>query len=446
MPPVVTALLLIVITNIQSVPFDPQILGLTVLASVLSLVILRPDDATIVPVLRPLTTALGVLARWLVLLGFLLAVGYVAGFSNEFPRRAILPWAVLTPVALVAFSLLLTTLMRRVVLSQENLRTAVIAGLNQSSLPLASKLKSYPELCMKVLGFFDDRGKDRLGSLVEHEQHLGGLADVADFVRANHVDVIFIALPIRHIQRVMDLLDDLHDTTASLYYVPDVFVFDLIQSRTSELMGVPIVAMCETPFQGYKAVMKRVTDVVLTLSILVPTSIVMLVIAVLIKLTSRGPTIFRQRRYGLDGKEIVVYKFRTMHVVQDGGHIPQATRNDPRITTVGRFLRRYSLDELPQLFNVLEGKMSLVGPRPHAVAHNEEYRRVIKGYMIRHKVLPGITGLAQVSGYRGETSDVEQMRARVRYDLDYLRHWTPALDVRILFQTALQIFRDGKAY
>src|SRR5690606_31042578 len=191
--------------------------------------------------------------------------------------------------------------------------------------------------------------------------------------------------------RVMDLLDDLRDSTASIYYVPDIFVFDLIQSRVGDIMGVPVVAMCETPFYGYRGAIKRVMDVVLTLGILVFALPLMAVIAVAIKRTSPGPAIFRQRRYGLGGEEIIVYKFRTMYVTEDGPNIVQAKKDDARVTRVGRFLRRYSLDELPQLFNVLQGSMSLVGPRPHAVAHNEQYRKVIKGYMVRHKVLPGIT-------------------------------------------------------
>jgi putative colanic acid biosynthesis UDP-glucose lipid carrier transferase len=250
----------------------------------------------------------------------------------------------------------------------------------------------------------------------------------------------------RQVQRVVDLLDELRDTTASIYFVPDIFVMDLIQSRTAEISGVPVVAMCETPFQGSRGVVKRMMDIGFSLAGLVLLSPFLLVIALLIKLGSPGPVIFRQRRYGLDGQIIDVYKFRTMTVTEDGARIQQATRDDPRITPIGRFLRRYSIDELPQLFNVLGGSMSLVGPRPHAVAHNEEYRRLIKGYMIRHKVLPGMTGLAQVNGCRGETARLEDMRARIEYDLDYLRQWRPTLDIKILFRTALVVLGDRKAY
>jgi putative colanic acid biosynthesis UDP-glucose lipid carrier transferase len=204
--------------------------------------------------------------------------------------------------------------------------------------------------------------------------------------------------------------------------------------------------MCETPFQGSRGLVKRLMDIAISAVVLLLLSPFLLLIATLIKLGSPGPVIFRQRRYGLDGQIIDVYKFRTMKVVEDGPQVTQVTRNDPRVTSIGRFLRRFSIDELPQLFNVLGGSMSLVGPRPHAVAHNEEYRRLIKGYMVRHKVLPGITGLAQVNGCRGETSRLEEMKARIEYDLDYLRQWTPSLDIRILFLTAVQVLRDRKAY
>jgi len=296
-----------------------------------------------------------------------------------------------------------------------------------------------------VYGFFDDRSSDRLGMETD-ARLIGSLSDMSQYVKDNRTDVIFIALPIRHVKRVMNLLDDLRDTTASIYYVPDIFVFDLIQARSGEIHGIPVVAMCETPFYGYRGVAKRLTDIGFSSLVLLLLLPLLVLIALVVKLTSPGPIIFKQRRYGLDGREIAVYKFRTMHVTEDGVEIRQASKTDARITPVGAVLRRSSMDELPQLINVLQGRMSLVGPRPHAVAHNEEYRKLIKGYMVRHKVLPGITGLAQVNGCRGETSKLEEMEARVNYDLDYLRHWSPMLDIKILMLTVVKVFRDDKAY
>jgi putative colanic acid biosynthesis UDP-glucose lipid carrier transferase len=298
---------------------------------------------------------------------------------------------------------------------------------------------------LNVAGFFDDRSVDRL-AMAPDARLVGTLSDLGNYVKSNRIDVIFIALPIRHVKRVMNLLDDLRDTTASIYYVPDIFVFDLIQARSGEIHGIPVVAMCETPFYGYRGVAKRLTDVGLSVMILLMLLPLLVLIAAMVKYSSPGPVIFKQRRYGLDGREIAVYKFRTMRVTEDGLQIRQASKSDSRITRVGSVLRRTSLDELPQLINVLQGRMSLVGPRPHAVAHNEEYRKLIKGYMVRHKVLPGITGLAQVNGCRGETSQLEEMEARVNFDLDYLRRWTPMLDIKIILLTVVKVFRDEKAY
>jgi len=384
-----------------------------------------------------------VIFRWLLVLGALFAVGYVTR-SQTYPQRIFLTWALVTPFALIATTLLMQTMMRHFLLQALQKRTAVIAGYNRASLDLARRLESNPTMHLEVHGFFDDRSGHRLE--VESDAKLiGALSHLGEYVKQRRTDVIFIALPIRHLKRVMDLLDDLRDTTASIYYVPDVFVFDLIQARSSEIRGIPVVAMCETPIYGYRGVTKRLLDVGLSLLILLLLLPLLALIAILVK-TSPGPVIFKQRRYGLDGKEIAVYKFRSMKVTEDGAHVRQATKADDRITRIGAILRRTSLDELPQLINVLQGRMSLVGPRPHAVAHNEEYRKLIKGYMVRHKVLPGITCLAQINGCRGETSQLEDMQARVNFDLDYLRHWSPMLDIKIILLTIAKIFRDDKAY
>jgi putative colanic acid biosysnthesis UDP-glucose lipid carrier transferase len=295
------------------------------------------------------------------------------------------------------------------------------------------------------LGFFDFRGLERLPP--ESRSQVAGMCEeVADFVRRHHVNAIYITLPMSKAPRIGDLLRQFRDTTASIYFVPDIFAYDLVQARCVEINGIPMLSICDTPFHGMNAVRKRVADVLLSLFGLALIWPVMLAAAIAVKLSSRGPVLFKQRRYGLHGEQILVYKFRSMRVCEDGTEVRQATRDDDRITAVGRFLRRTSLDELPQVLNVLEGKMSFVGPRPHAVAHNETYRKLISGYMIRHKVRPGMTGWAQVHGLRGETSTVESMRLRVQYDLDYLRHWTLMLDLKILFRTLLLVIRGRNAY
>jgi Undecaprenyl-phosphate glucose phosphotransferase len=393
---------------------------------------------------RPVTASLVTLGRWLLLITVLLILRHVTE-AGQIPRAAFWDWALVTPVLLVVETLIGNAVMRRLLTSAATSRTVIFAGYNDTSLALARTLKGDPRIPLQVGGFFDDRGADRL-DLPADTRLLGRLTELAAYAKARSIDVIFIALPIRHLKRVLDLLDDLRDTTASIYYVPDIVVFDLIQARSSELNGVPVVAMCETPFYGYRGVVKRMIDITVSIGVLICGLPLLLLIALLIKLSSPGPVVFRQRRYGLDGREITVYKFRTMTVTEDGAQVRQASRTDARITPIGRFLRRYSLDELPQFVNVLQGRMSLVGPRPHAVAHNEEYRKLIKGYMIRHKVRPGITGLAQINGARGETSKLEEMEARIWHDLDYLRRWTPGLDLKILILTVLRVFKDDKAY
>jgi putative colanic acid biosysnthesis UDP-glucose lipid carrier transferase len=275
---------------------------------------------------------------------------------------------------------------------------------------------------------------------------LGRLNELPDHVRLRGIDTIFITIPISNFRRTKELFTGLRDTTASVYYVPDIFVMDLIQSRTDQIRGIPIVALCESPFYGWRGLAKRASDLVLAGAMLTAAAPLMLLIAIGVRVTTPGSVIFPQVRYGLGGDRIVIYKFRTMTVSEDGERVVQARKDDSRITPFGAFLRRYSLDELPQLINVLQGRMSVVGPRPHAVAHNEEYRKVIDGYMLRHKVTPGITGLAQISGYRGETRNVEEMQKRIHYDLRYLREWSLMLDLKILLRTATLVLHDDKAY
>lgn len=435
------------VARFHGIPFHDFFLTMAILASVLAALIVRVPSTggSVAPEADLVGQCSRILFRWFVVLGILFAIAYATKFSEEFSRRVVLTWALVTPALLILGQLMCNAMLRRLVLSKDLLRSAVIIGFNQPGESLASRITRFPELCLRLRGFFDDRRKQRLGDM-KGMPLLGGLSDVNAYVRENDIDVIFVALPMRHVPRVLNLLDELQDTTVSIYYVPDYFVFDLIQSKMDDVMGVPVVSLCETPFYGYRGVSKRISDIVLTSMLLVPLLPVMALIAVAIKMTSPGPVIFKQDRYGLDGQKIIVYKFRSMTVTENGNAIRQAAKNDSRFTPIGGFLRKYSLDELPQLFNVLQGRMSLVGPRPHAVAHNEEYRGQIKGYMIRHKVLPGITGLAQVNGCRGETRNLEDMEARIRYDLTYMKSWTPYLDLKILLMTVVRVVNDRHAY
>jgi putative colanic acid biosynthesis UDP-glucose lipid carrier transferase len=312
---------------------------------------------------------------------------------------------------------------------------------------LAESIALSPEMGLRLAGFYDDRPASRLPSIPAELGHqVGNLDQLVEAARQKRVETIYITFPMRAEERIRRTLAKLSDTTASVYLVPDFFVFELLHSRWTSIGGMPVVSVFENPFYGIDGMVKRSMDVVLASLLLVVTAIPMAVIAALVKFTSPGPVFFRQKRYGLDGREIGVWKFRTMRVCESSGQFTQTTRNDPRVTRLGAVLRTLSLDELPQLFNVIQGSMSLVGPRPHASTQNEEYRRLIRGYMLRHKVRPGITGLAQVSGWRGETDTLAKMEKRIECDHRYIREWSLWLDLKILFRTVFVVLSRKNAY
>jgi putative colanic acid biosynthesis UDP-glucose lipid carrier transferase len=384
---------------------------------------------------------LRLMLEWGVVFAILLLLGFSLGLGNVFPRPLLVSWFAVTSISLLIGDYCSGHFASRRGAARQSY---IIIGANAMGVELERRVAQSAAMGA-FLGFFDFRSLDRLPRDT-HGQFAGQCKDVAAFVRHRTVNAIYIALPMSNAPRIEEMLQEFRDTTASIYFVPDIFAFDLVQARCVELNGIPMLSICDTPFHGMNALQKRATDVVLSLLALLVGWPVMLMAAIAVKLSSPGPVLFKQRRYGLHGEEIVVYKFRSMTVCEDGSVVQQAKRKDPRITAVGRFLRRTSVDELPQLFNVLEGRMSLVGPRPHAVVHNEEYRKLISGYMIRHKVRPGMTGWAQVHGLRGETTTIEQMRLRVQYDLDYLRQWSLWLDLKILAKTAAIVARDRHAY
>ena len=389
--------------------------------------------------------ALDILGDWLAVAALLLLLGWASRTLDAFDARALLAWVAATPLALFAAHRLVPPLLARALSAEGVQRSAVIVGANPLGRQLAARIAANPFLGLRFAGYFDDRGAQRLEGVAGGEA-LGPLDRLADYVKAHRIDVIYIALPMASQPRMLKLLEDLRDTTVSINFVPDILLFDLIQARVDFVGGMPVLAVCESPFYGLNALLKRASDLLLASAILALVAPLMLAIGCGVTLSGPGPVLFRQRRYGLDGREIVVYKFRSMRCAEDGAVVRQATRNDSRITPFGAFLRRYSLDELPQFINVLQGRMSVVGPRPHAVAHNETYRKLIRGYMIRHKVKPGITGLAQVNGLRGETKSLEQMQARIESDLAYLRNWSLLLDLQIVLKTVVVALRGSNAY
>ena len=391
------------------------------------------------------SAAVGILGSWLTLLAILAGFGYGTRSLDLFDRDVILVWAIATPLLQLLAVRLGFVAVRRQAADPHIRRSAVVIGASALGVKVAHALSHNPVQGIDFLGYFDDRTDARVHPDSAGRQ-LGNLRDAAPYIRSHGVKDVFITLPLGSQPRIIELLERLQGTTASIFFVPDVFGISIIQGRLQDMSGVPVVGICETPFTGTNRMMKRLSDIVLSSLILLLITPVLAAVAIGVKLSSPGPIIFRQKRNGLHGEEIVVYKFRSMTAMDNGPVVRQATKGDARITPFGAFIRKTSLDELPQFINVLQGRMSIVGPRPHAVAHNELYRQLIKAYMVRHKVKPGITGWAQVNGHRGETDTIEKMQARVEYDLEYLRNWSLGLDLVIILRTVKSMWADAKAY
>jgi putative colanic acid biosynthesis UDP-glucose lipid carrier transferase len=395
-------------------------------------------------------------ALWLKVVAALLLIAGATDWVRAYSRQVILTWFAVVPPILTVWRLLARQCLRELRKRGYNTRRAAIAGTGDLAMNLAYQILTTPWMGIRLLGFYDEEKsigcptalasfgtKLADGESVEVE---GSLDDLVRDARSGKVDLVYMAFPMREETRMRELIARLADTTASVYMVPGVFTSDLLRSRWIDIAGIPAVSVFESPFYGVEDWAKRIEDVVLSSLILPVIALPMIFIAIGVKLSSAGPALFKQRRYGLDGREIVVWKFRTMTVCEDGLEVPQAKRNDSRMTPFGAFLRRTSLDELPQFINVLQGRMSIVGPRPHAVSHNELYRKQIPGYMLRHKVKPGITGWAQVNGWRGETDTLGKMQKRVEYDLYYINHWSLWLDLKIVLLTLLTGFVGKNAY
>jgi len=386
-----------------------------------------------------------IVLTWCWVAGLLMFIGVASGYIHDFSKSVLYTWLWVAPLTKFAACLGLRAVAPMLLKLQGPPRRAIIVGMNEQGLALACKISQAHFARIELVGFVDDRQTTRLNHNGEYRL-LGTQEQLVDLVKTENIQIIYLSLPMASQPRILHILDELKDTTASIYFVPDMFVTDLIQAHPDSVCGMPVISVCETPFNGSDGVIKRLSDIVLATLILILISPLLIIIAAAVRISSPGPIIFKQRRCGLDGQEIIIYKFRSMTVTEDGGSIEQATKDDARITRLGALLRRTSCDELPQFINVLQGRMSIVGPRPHAVAHNELYRKLIKGYMVRHKVKPGITGWAQVNGYRGETKTLDKMQSRIDFDLDYLRNWSVRLDLYIIFKTVGLVIKDQMAY
>jgi len=325
-----------------------------------------------------------------------------------------------------------------------NFRTILVIGAGKLGMEAVQRIKANSWMGLSVMGFLDDNKP--LDTVICGERVLGRISDVEAVVAEHRVDQVFVALPLRAYRRLGYVLEKLGDKMVNVSVIPDIYQAITLNAGVSDLDGLPLVNIIDSPMYGWNSVLKRFVDLSFSTLAVIVTAPLMLAIAAAVKVSSPGPVLFKQRRYGMDGKVICIYKFRTMSVCEDGVDVPQAKKCDPRVTRIGAFLRRMSLDELPQFFNVLKGDMSVVGPRPHAISHNELYKKLIKNYMLRHKVKPGITGWAQVNGYRGETDTIEKMAYRVKYDLFYIEHWSVWFDLKIMLLTVVSGFSGKNAY
>ena len=352
-------------------------------------------------------------------------------------------WFVSVLVSLCVYRVVLRFILRALRSQGINTRSVVIAGAGTLGQQLANNIIANSSFGLVFGGYYDDTApKQKLVAA----QTIGNLEQLVADCKEGGIDRVYIVLPPQAYERRKWLVKELADSTASVYIVPDVFTYQLLHSRSDTIMGIPTISIYDSPLDGSNAIIKRIEDIVLSTLILILISPVLLGLALVVKFTSKGPVFFKQNRYGIDGKPIKVWKFRSMNVMEDGAKVTQATKNDSRFTPIGQFIRKTSLDELPQFINVLQGQMSIVGPRPHAVAHNEEYRKLVDGYMLRHKVKPGITGWAQINGWRGETDTLDKMEKRIEFDLEYIRNWSLLFDLKIVFLTIFKGFINKNAY
>jgi putative colanic acid biosynthesis UDP-glucose lipid carrier transferase len=397
-----------------------------------------------VTILREVEDAL---LSWISVPLVLFAFWFLTKTATHYSRVTSFTWFVLAPLLLCAVRVGVRSILRILRARGRNSRRVAILGCTVDAERLAEALEVRPWLGLVLSGVYDDRSEDR--RYVPEHPRCSVVGTSKDLARACHqgkLDVVYVALPLRAEVRTAEILADLADTTVTVYLVADLLYYSLLSAQWSQVGDVPLVSLHDSPFQGIVGWVKRLEDLVLGSFIVLLTTLPMICIAVAIKMKSPGPIFFRQSRYGLCGKSIRILKFRTMTVCEDGPDIVQVAKDDVRVTKLGKFLRRTSLDEFPQFLQVITGELSLVGPRPHAVAHNEKYRALIHGYMLRHTVKPGITGWAQVNGWRGETIELEKMEERVRHDMEYIRNWNLLLDLKIIFLTIFGAKKSRNAY
>ncbi len=382
---------------------------------------------------------------WLVVVLLMLGISVLTKSSEEYSRIWLVGWSVSTWIVLIISRVIARNALGWMREKGLNIRNIVLVGNNKLSEEIAAKFKKEIWAGFNLKGVFI-KDFDPEDTVVGHPV-LGGIKNMAQYVEENNIDQVWIVMPLKEEEAVMRILNELRLSTVDIRYVPDIFGLNLFNHSITEVIGYPVINLSVSPMVGMNKFVKVIEDGILALIIFIVFFPIMLIIGILVKVTSKGPMLFKQKRHGWDGRVINVYKFRTMHLhAENGGIVTQAMSDDHRVTRLGKFLRRTSMDELPQVYNVLQGRMSLVGPRPHAIEHNLDYREKIDQYMLRHKVKPGITGWAQVNGYRGETNTIDKMKKRVEYDIYYIENWSLWLDLKILFLTIFKGFTHKNAY
>lgn len=373
---------------------------------------------------------------WATMMVALTLFFFLTKSGAEFSRIWAMLWFGLGLAGLVVVRLVLRQFLRWLRRKGYNQRKILLIGRDPLMADLTGRLSRAPWMGLSVVA----------QQVLHSEVDVDAVALIAK-INELGIDQVWIALPLKDEPLVQLVIGALSLSPVEIRYVPDLFGFRLFSHSVSEVAGLPVINLSSTPMEGFNRLVKELEDRVLALLILLLISPLLLVVAIGVKLSSPGPMFFRQRRNGWGGKPIHVLKFRSMVVHQEAaGTVTQASKEDARITPFGAFLRRTSLDELPQFWNVLTGEMSIVGPRPHAEAHNDQYKVLVDDYMLRHRVKPGITGWAQINGYRGETDTLDKMQKRVEYDLYYIEHWSLWLDLKIIFLTICRGFRDPNAY
>jgi len=389
---------------------------------------------------------LKLLRAWSVVVLFLVFIGFATKTSAVYSRQVIVSWVVLSYFAQINAHIILHEIRQRLLLNHNEDNFGLLIGASDLGKKLAEKINHNPWLPVNIVGVVDDDESVLASWRVKGVQAMGKIDDLERIIDENNISSVYITLPIRDSHKIEGLYLDLINKNIDVQWAPDIFGMMLVNHNMKEIGGIPLLALSEAPIIGAYAFAKSLFDKIVATVALIVFSPVMIATAIAISATSPGPVLFKQKRTGWGGKVFEIWKFRSMHVQEEEGEtLKQATQNDPRVTFVGRFIRRASIDELPQLFNVLQGSMSLVGPRPHAVQHDDHFSKKIEAYFARHMIKPGITGLAQVNGFRGETETVEKMKGRFDYDLHYINNWSIALDMRILVKTVF-MFCSSKAY